>query len=103
MYHLHVLAAYMATVSMKILWMLLWEALRDKIILMGGSLQEMLLVRVAFPKFNPRVWPVGDAMEQDFLSRLPNSCVSEGDICAGPRNESVREDDIKAKIMQYVR
>jgi hypothetical protein len=28
--------------SMKILWPLLWEALRDKIILMGGSRQETL-------------------------------------------------------------
>ena len=71
MYHLHVLAADMATVSMKILWTLLWEALRDEIILMGGSRQETLLVRVAFPKFNLRVSPVADAIEQDFLGQLP--------------------------------
>jgi hypothetical protein len=53
---------------MKILWTLLWEALRDKIILMGGSWQDTLWVRVAFPQFNPRMSPVADAMEQDFLA-----------------------------------
>jgi hypothetical protein len=45
---------------------------------------------------------VADAMEQDFLGRLPNSCVPEGGIWAGSRSESVREDDLKAERSRNV-
>jgi hypothetical protein len=45
---------------------------------------------------------VADDVEQYFLGRLPNSCVPEGDIWAGSRSKSVREDDLKAERSRNV-
>jgi hypothetical protein len=80
MHQLHVLTRScpgMYATVFKMDSLLLGKFYKDKILLVGGNREktELLKVRVAFPRFNLGVSPVADAMEQDFLGRLPNSNV----------------------------